>query len=440
MKTLISCGELFSAMDEEVRQNQIILVEGARIECVGSLADIAAARQIGSAGLDARSVANKLGARFVDLSRAFVTPGLIEGHAHIGMDPALSMNTMMLSGGYGEIAVRAIKNAQADLMAGFTTVRDEGCFAYIDVDVRNLIDAGEISGPRLVVSGMALSSTGGHADFHLRPGVGGVAFPEAHIAYIVDGADAARAAARKTIKYGADVVKLMATGGVLSGDASMGSPDLAFDEMRAACEIAHAHGKIVSAHAHGPQGIKDAIRAGVDSLEHGTLIDEEGCQLMHERGVTFIPTLVAHRHSVEKGERGEIPPLWYRKACMADEQAAWGLTRLHELGCAIGFGTDAGTSGNRHGGQAEEFSLMMERGALTAAEVLLAATHVNAQMLGLAERIGTIEPGKTADIAAFAGNPLSDIRAMERCIFVMRDGEVYRYDAEPAMAAAMRPL
>lgn len=439
MKTLIACGKLFAATDVAALPDQLIVVKDAIIEQVGTLTEVAAAQHIETSGLDARALANKMGARYVDLRHAFVTPGLIEGHAHIGMDPSLGMNAMMLSGGFGEIAVRAIKNAQADLMAGFTTVRDEGCFAYIDVDIRNLIAAGEISGPRLVVSGLAISSTGGHADVHFRPGVGAISFPEAHIAYVVDGADAARAAARKTIKYGADVVKLMATGGVLSSDANMGSPDLALDEMRAACDIAHGHGKIVSAHAHGAQGIKDAILAGVDSVEHGTLIDEEGCQLMAERSVTFIPTLVAHRRSVEKGQRGEIPSAWYQKACMADEHAAWGLSRLHELGCPIGFGSDVGTSGNRHGEQAEEFSLMMERGSLSAAEALLAATRVNAHMLGLADSIGTIESGKTADIVAFAGDPLSDMRAMERCVFVMRNGAIYRHDAAPEMAA-MRSL
>lgn len=426
MKTLLACGKLFTAVDHDIHSDQIVVVEDARITHVGSLTRVAHELAVEARDKDAAYLAGQIGATYVDLTHAFVTPGLIEGHAHIGMDPSLGINAMLLTGGFGQITIRAIKNAQEDLFAGFTTVRDEGCFSYIDVDVRNAIEAGEILGPRLFVSGMALSATGGHADTHFRPGVGAITFPEAHISYIVNGVDEARRAVRETIKHGADVVKLMATGGVLSDDACAGAPDLAYDEMRAACDIAHAHGKTVSAHAHGAQGIKDAVRAGVDSIEHGTLIDEEGCALMVERGVTFVPTLVAHCHSVEKGERGEIPQRWYDKARIADEHAAWAITRLHELGCRIGFGTDAGTPGGTHGSQAREFALMMERGGMSPVEVLLSATHVNAELLGAADRIGTIEVGKLADIVAFPEDPTASIEALERCIFVMKDGVVYR--------------
>lgn len=430
-RQLIVCGTLFDSCTGTVKNDIAILVEGDRVAEVAPFASFAGRTGAveGEDGQNALSrVSDALDAVPIDLSHLFVMPGLIEGHAHIGMDPALSMDRMFLYGGFGEITVRSIRNAQADLLAGFTTVRDEASFSYTDVDVRNMIDRGEIWGPRLKVSGMALTSTGGHADVRYRPGMGAITFPEAYIAYVVNGADEARRAARNVIKYGVDVVKLMATGGVLSGDASVGAPDLAYDEMKAACDIAHAHGKIVSAHAHGAQGIKDAIRAGVTSIEHGTLIDEEGCELMVERGVYHIPTLIAHHTSVEKGARGEIPQLYYEKALQCEESAATGLTRLHELGAKVGFGTDAGTPGNPHGAQADEFRLVMEAGGFTAVEVLQAATVVNAQMLGMTGQVGSLAVGAYADIAAFDGDPLQDIRAMGRCSFVMKGGTVYKRD------------
>lgn len=432
MKTLIACGSLFNAVDGRVQHSQCILVEHDRIACVGSVSDVA--RAYGAADLaegTPQHLAARLDATFEDLSHSFVMPGLIEGHAHIGMDPAIPMSTMMLDGGYGRITVRAIRNAQADLLAGFTTVRDESCFAYIDVDVRDLIDEGAVWGPRLKVSGLCLSSPGGHADMTHRPGLIQDVHAESSISYVVNGADEARRAARMVIKHGVDHVKLMASGGVLSDDAHPGAQDLLFDEMRAACEVARAHGKPVSAHAHGAQSIKDALRAGVTSIEHGTLIDREGCELLAETGAYLIPTIIAHGKIVRAAEQGNVPPAQAAKARLVMSGVRQGLSCLRELGVQVGFGTDAGTAGNYHGRQAGEFALMIEEGGFTTEQVLLAATRVNAQMLGMSDLIGSIEAGKQADIAAFDGDPFQDIHAMERCSFVMKAGETYLREGVP---------
>lgn len=430
-RVLLTCGDLFDAVDGGVRRGQAVLVRGNRIERVAPLE--ALSKEAGVPAEDAAGLAAVLGARLIDLSDAFVMPGLIEGHAHIGMDPSTTVDTMYLHGGYGEITVRSIKNAQADLLAGFTTVRDECSFAYTDVDVRNLIDAGEIWGPRLKVSGLCISATGGHADTTYRPGTGERSLPEAHIGYIVDGRDEATRAARTVVKYGADVVKLMATGGVLSSDASPGAPDLSYEEMKAAVDVARDHGKISSAHAHGAEGIKNAIRAGVTSIEHGTLIDEEGCEMLVEHGTYLVPTIIAHQSSIRLGEAGKLPPAYLEKARAVMRGVHTGLTRLHGMGAKIGFGTDAGTSGNAHGRQTGEFRLMMEEGGFSASEVLLAATQVNSHMLGMEHEIGSIEAGKLADIVAFPESPLSDIDVMGRVSFVMKDGRVYKLDGEPTL-------
>ena len=434
---LLNCGLLFDPEKGRASRGLIVAVEDDRIAVVGDLKEVAEHYGVQSKDLAIGRLAELLDADMIDLGDSFVMPGLIEGHAHIGMDSSLGMERMLLHGGYGEIAIRSVRNAQANLLAGFTTVRDECSFAFIDVDIRNLIDAGEVWGPRLRVSGMALSSLGGHADLHLRPGISPFSVPESHIAYLVNGADEARLAARSVIKHGADVVKLMATGGVLSNDASVGAPDLTFEEMRAASEIARSHGKVVSAHAHGTQGIKDALRAGVTSIEHGSMIDEEGCELLVKNGAYIVPTLIAHRSSVEKGKMGMIPFRQYQKALAVEEHAGWGISRLRELGARIGFGTDVGTPGNPHGKQHDEFRLMMEQGGMTSIEVLRAATVVNAELLGMSDSIGSLTPGKYADVVAFSGNPLIDIDAMKACVFVMKGGRVYLRDGAATLFGAV---
>lgn len=425
---LLKCGRVFDPEKGAVSHDIAIVVKNDRIAAMGAFDEVANRYGVQSEDYAMGHLAERLDAELVDLGDLFVMPGLIEGHAHIGMDSSLGMERMLLHGGYGEIAIRSMRNAQANLLAGFTTVRDECCFAFIDVDIRNLIDRGEVWGPRLRVSGMALSSLGGHADLHLRPGISSLSMPESHIAYLVNGADEARLAARSVIKHGADTVKLMATGGVLSSDASVGAPDLTLEEMRAASEIARSHGKTVSAHAHGSQGIKDALHAGVTSIEHGSMIDEEGCELLVESGAYIVPTLIAHRSSVEKGRLGLIPTAQYQKAVAVEEHAGWGLSRLKELGARIGFGTDAGTPGNPHGRQHDEFKLMMEQGGMTSIEVLRAATVVNAELLGMGDMVGSLAPGKYADVVAFDGNPLEDIDAIKKCVFVMKGGVVYLRD------------
>ena len=402
-KTILKCGLLFRGIDETVEKNMAVTVEDNCIASVAPWVD-------GAVPADAQ---------VIDLSDKFVTPGLIDAHVHVNMngEPNTDSLAKMLT---GEFALYSMVNAQKDLMAGFTTIRDEGGVGFSDVALKNAINSGMVVGPRMFVSGVALSSTGGHGDASFAPGVTG-----GTMASIVNSPDEARRAARYTFKYGADQIKLMATGGVMSFGDEPGAPELSLEEMKAALDIANSRGRISSAHAHGAEGIKNAIWAGITSIEHGMLIDDEGMELMKEHGTYLIPTIIAAYRIVEFGKTGALAPWMVEKAELCLKNHGEHLKKMIAMGINIGFGTDSGTAFNRHGEQAFEFELMTRCG-FTPAGALLAATKVNSRLLKWDDRIGSVEEGKLADIAAFDGNPLEDISAMTRCAFVMKDGTVYR--------------
>ena len=401
-KTVLKCGLLFDGTSETPLENMAVGIEGNRIVRVSPWAE-----------------AEKAEAEVVDLSGRFVMPGLIDAHVHVNMDGEPNIDGIYRQT-EGELALRSMVRAQKDLMAGFTTIRDEGAVGFTDVAVRDAIDSGFISGPRMFVSGVAISSTGGHGDTDFSPAVSGGSFGT-----IVNSPDEARKAARYTFKYGADQIKIMATGGVMSNGDEPGAPELSFEEMKAALDIANSRGRISSAHAHGAEGIKNAIRAGITSIEHGMLIDREGMEMMKEYGVYLIPTIIAAHRIVEFAEGGRLPEWMARKAKQCLENHGEHLKEMLAMGVKIGFGTDSGTAFNRHGEQAFEFELMTRCG-FTPAQALLAATRVNAGLLKWEDRIGTIEEHKLADIVAFDRNPLEDITAMMDCAFVMKDGTIYK--------------
>lgn len=401
-KTILKCGWLFRGTDETVEKDMAVTVEGSRIVSVAPWKD----EESGDA-------------QVIDLSDKFVTPGLIDAHVHVNMNGEPNTDSLAKLTP-AEFTLLAMVNAQSDLMAGFTTVRDEGAVGFSDVALRNAINAGLVAGPRMFVSGVAISSTGGHGDSSFAPGVTG-----GTMASIVNSPDEARKAARYTFKYGVDQIKIMATGGVMSFGDEPGAPELSYEEMKAALDIANSRGRISSAHAHGAEGIKNAIRAGITSIEHGMLIDDEGMEMMKEYGTYLIPTIIAAYQIVEFGKTGALAPWMVEKAALCLENHGEHLKKMIDLGVNIGFGTDCGTCFNRHGEQALEFELMTRCG-FTPIQTLLAATKVNARLLKWDDRIGSVEEGKLADIAAFDGNPLEDIKAMTRCAFVMKDGVVYR--------------
>lgn len=419
MWKIMKCGQLFDSNTGIVKKNMDVLIEDNLIKEVGPSGVVKAPED----------------AEVVDLSDHFVMPGLIEGHGHIGMHGNANVYDTILFTTIGMGAIKSIKNAQADLLAGITSVRDMGAFSYIDVDIKNAINSGMLWGPRLQVSGLCISATGGHGDLVYRLGTGATTFPESFMAYLVDGEVEARKAARKVIKYGADVVKLMATGGVLSNDANPGAADLTYDEMKAACDIAKMHGKLVATHAHGAEGIKNAIRAGVDSVEHGMLIDDEGIEMLKENHVFLVPTIIASQQTVDMGDK--LPPLILEKAKRCLDQVHTNLVKMRALGVKVGFGTDVGTPGDPHGHQLREGELMMKLGGFTAEEVLMSATKVNSEMLHWDDKVGSVDPGKFADIIAFKDSPVEDMKNLTRCDFVMKDGFVYKQNGEATYKQAV---
>lgn len=398
MNTILHCGKLFDAVDDRVRGNMAVLVAEDRVHHVAPLEEAASWK-----------------GEVINLLDKFVMPGLIDAHVHVcadgkgGFDNAGTL--------VGTCMIDAMERAQADLRAGFTTVRDEGAQNFIDVSLRDAINAGRVTGPRMLVSGLCIGATGGHADTHYAPG------HNLSTALIVDGPDEARKAARYNIKYGADQIKLMATGGVLSVGDEPGAQEMTQDEMRAAIEIAQMHGKLSSAHAHGAAGIKAAVRAGITSIEHGMLMDDECIELMAIHGTYLIPTIIAAHQIATEGASLGLNMAFIDKAKRCLENHARNLEKCRAARVRIGFGTDAGTACNPHGKQAQEFSLMVRAG-FSPIETLHAATRVNARLLGMENDLGTVETGKLADIIAMDKNPLEDIEALGRITFVMKGGTV----------------
>jgi imidazolonepropionase-like amidohydrolase len=310
-------------------------------------------------------------------------------------------------------------------MAGFTTVRDVGSSEYIDVGLRNAVRDGKIIGPRMLVCVHAIGSTGGHCDnTGFRAGLFGRETDPTD--GVINSPDEARRAVRLNVKYGADVIKTCATGGVLSMADAVDSPQLTQEELNALVDEAHALGRKTAAHAHGATGAKRAIRAGIDSIEHGSFLDEEALQMMKARGTRYVPTLMAPWWLGDRLEHGVYyPPQIAAKARAAIASLNKTFQRALELGVTIAFGTDAAVY--PHGRNAHEFYLMTSLG-MKPIDALKTAMSVDADLLGMPDQIGTLEKGKFADVVAVPGDPTADITATERVFFVMKDGTVYRND------------
>lgn len=405
MKKVIFCGGLFTATDESVQKDMAIVIEGNKI------LEIVPAAQ-----------AKAIEGEVIDLSDKFVMPGMIDAHCHINMDGNAGITAVCTEQSQGDITIDTVINAKKNLMAGFTSVRDEGDFQFTAIAVRDAVNAGKIAGPRIMTSGMAITGTGGHADSHFSPDVTG----KTTLGVVINSADEARAAARYNFKYGADQLKIMATGGVMSLGDDPKCSELTFEEMRAAIEIAESRGRITSAHAHGSDGIKIAVRAGITSIEHGMLMDDECVELMAQYGTYLIPTIIAAKNIAE-APQGVLPGWMVEKAQLVLAGHKENLRKCREANIKIGFGSDAGTSFNYHGQQTVELALMVDFG-FTPAQTLIAATRVNSQLMRWDDRVGTLEAGKLADVVAFDASPLEDITTAQKASFVMKDGCVYKKD------------
>jgi len=404
-KKAIKCSKMFDSTNSSVKENVVILIDGDKIEAVVSAAE-----------------ANLEGYEVIDMGDKFVTPGLIDCHMHLssnGEGSTLGVRPYQL---VGDHVLRALKNVQADLMAGFTSIRSCGDTNFIDVALRNAINRGEFVGPRLMVPGVAMASTGGHSDTHYSPYL--EECEPVHSA-TYDGPDGMRKGVRYNIKHGADFIKFMSTGGVMSLGTTVGAQQMSYEEMKAICDTAKMYGCTTATHAHGTAGIKDAIRAGVTSIEHGMLMDEEGLELMKEHGTTLVPTLIAAERIITMGAKIGSPDWMIAKAKQVFGNATWSFKRCIEENIPIAFGTDTGTPYNFHGKQTYEFELMVQYG-MTPAQALTAATKTGSELMRKQDEVGSIEAGKYADIVAFDGNPLEDIKVMNNCCFVMKGGEVVK--------------
>jgi len=367
-------------------------------------------------------------AQVLDLGDATLLPGFMDAHTHQTSGPAEDWKQAVLDRLQKPIAEQALDasvNVKKTLLAGFTTVRDLGAGSQVDVGLRNAIRNGRILGPRMLVSVHAIGAAGGHCDEWggFRQGL----FPETGPAQGVgNGADQMRAAVRLAHKYGADVIKTCASGGVLSLTDAVDTPQLTQEELNALVDEAHALRLRATAHSHGAEAAKRAIRAGINSIEHGSFLDDEALDLMKARGTYLVPTLMAIVGLRERLEKATgLPPAIQEKARAAMAAATAMFKRALARGVKIALGTDATVF--PHGRNAEEFYQMVSLG-MKPLDALKAGTSVNADLLGVADRLGTLEMGKIADVVAVPGNPLQDIRATERVFFVMKDGVIYRHD------------
>jgi len=399
----LKAAHLFDAVSGKLVEHGVVIVEGTKIQAVGS------------------DLAIPADAQLIDLGDATLLPGFIDAHVHLSAEATPNWYLDWYHGLMrfpAEQALYGAHYAKVTLEAGITTVRDLGSEDHVSLGLRNAINAGVIPGPRMLVANYAIGSTGGHADQDPVPMERiAAAGPDKGVC---NGPAECRAAVRYQIKFGADVIKFMPSGGVLSLSDSVDAPELSQEEMNVIVAEAHAWRRKVAAHCHGDQAAKMAIAAGVDSIEHGSFLEDDTLLEMKRKHVYLVPTLFA---GYWVGQRAEnFPPIIAEKARAAAARIQLTFQHAVRIGVPIAMGTDAAVE--PHGMNAREFSLMTANG-LTSAQALMAGTANGADLLGIADRTGTLQPGKYADIVAVPGNPLSSIQATEHPVFVMKEGVVY---------------
>lgn len=374
-------------------------------------------------------------AQLVDLRERFVLPGLIDSHVHLDTDAGGEARLLeALTKDIPYFAYNAAVNARKTLDAGFTTVRNLGGRNGVTLALRDAIAAGKLPGPHILDAGNGISGTSGHGDatLGLSPEIA------AHVSEdnLCDGPEACRRAVRLQVRRGVDVIKTMTTGGVNSRIGAGLGRQMFDDEMRAIVETAHLYGKKVAVHAHGAEGITLALRHGADSIEHGTLLDEEGIELFLRTGAYYVPTLSTVNGYLERiaADPNAYPPDVRAKIDWRISITGQALEKAYPRGVKIAFGTDAGVS--KHGRNADEFELLVKHG-LTPAAAIQAATRNAADLLGISADAGSLEPGKRADLIAVDGDPLADVRVLKNVEFVMKDGKVHKGRPAAAEPAAL---
>ncbi len=398
--TAIRAAHLVDVKNGTVLEKPVILIEGERIKAAGP------------------GLAIPKEAVVIDLGTATLLPGLIDCHTHLTFEPGPYYEDLFRKSPI-DAAVLCHIQARLTLEAGFTTVRDVGAEEFIDVALRNAVNTGRVAGPRIQAATLAVGATGGHNDLTgFSPYLDFKGFSG-----IADGVDEIRKLVRFEVKNGADLIKMMATAGVLSEEESVGAPQYSLEEMKACVEEAARWGKKVAAHAHGAEGIKMAVRAGVASIEHGSLLDEEGIRLMKERGTYLVSDIYNHEYILEAYARMGYPARLIEKEKQIGELQRENFRRAVLAGVKTAFGTDAGVY--PHGQNAKQFAFMVKFG-MTPLQAIRAATVEAAELLGWSDRVGAVAAGNYADIIAVAGDPLRDISELERVTFVMKGGVVYK--------------
>ena len=402
-RTLVRAGHLLDVKTGKLLDNETIVVVGEKIESIAPSA----------------SVAQQPGDAVIDLKDMTVLPGLIDVHTHLTGDPDFDPYRELTTTDAKE-AITGVANARTTLLAGITSVRNVGAGGYSDVDLRDAINAGQVPGPHMQVSGPPLGITGGHCDENLLP-------LKYHVVGegVADGIAAVQQKVRQNIKYGADLIKICATGGVLSKGDDPQASQYTLEEMRAIVADAHRLGRKVAAHSHGSQGILWASEAGVDSIEHGSYINDEAIAEMKKNGTYLVPTLYLEDWQIEKGS---LPPFYHQKMVDVSAVAKTNIKRAMQAGVKIAMGTDAAVY--PHGLNAHELDVYVNQLGMTPLAALQTATINAVDLMGWTAKTGTLEPGKWADIIAVEKSPLDDVRILQDVKFVMKGGVVYRNESK----------
>ncbi len=406
---IVHAGKLLDRPGQPARGNSTVLIRNGKVEAIRE---------------GFVSTAEYPGAQMIDLRDKFVLPGLIDTHVHLDSDKAGQEGLLeVLTNSAAYFAYEAAVNAHKTLDAGFTTVRNLGNADGVTLALRDAIAAGKVPGPRIVDAGSGISTTSGHGDSTL--GLNPEIAEHIHKENLCDGADACRRAVRMQVRRGVDVVKIMTTGGVNSRIGAGLGRQMFDDEAKALIETAHLYGKKVAVHAHGADGINIALRNGADSIEHGTLMDEESIKLFLKSGAYYVPTLSTVNGYLERiaKDPDAYPPAVREKIDWRISITGKALEKAFPRGVKIAFGTDAGVS--KHGRNADEFELLVKHG-MPAAEAIKAATVNAADLLGLSAEVGSLEAGKRADLIAVSGDPLQDVTVLKQVQFVMKDGSVHK--------------
>jgi imidazolonepropionase-like amidohydrolase len=404
--TVVHCGHLFDSASGRLQGETSIVVRGERIESV-----------------QAGAIATPAGAQLVDLANATCLPGLIDSHVHLTDQFSATTYSDQFRLNPADYAIRGTAFARRTLLAGFTTVRNLGDGNNESIALRNAIKAGLVDGPRILTAGRAIGSTGGHADGSdgYRADLAGDPGPDVGI---INGPQDAWRAVRQHYKDGVDLIKIMPSGGVLDESSSVDNAQLTEEELRALVAAAKDYGYPVAAHAHGAEAIRRAVLAGVDSIEHGTFMDDADMKLMKQHGTWYVPTIIAGDYVAQKAKiPGYFPAQVATKALQVGPKILATAGKAYRAGVPIAFGTDAGVY--PHGENAHEFELMVQAG-MPASFALQAATKNASKLLRMDKDVGSVEPGKYADIVAVDGDPLSDIALMKHMDFVMKGGHVYK--------------